>query len=87
MYYKIIVYKKHYRNIETKKGFKSYVYFEKIKTFHNIHIATLTKECLKVWSKYNDWCYHISNMLETDTDTLIENNNSKVKKYFDMVAI
>lgn len=85
MYYKIIVYKKHYKTIATKKSYKQYVYFEKVKTYHNIHKATLSKKAIEIFRVYNDWQFHVSEVLENERDTIIESNNSKTKQYFDMV--
>lgn len=81
MYYKIIVYKKAFVNVETKRGLKKVVYFNKVATYHNIHKATLSKEYLKTWEKWKDTCYHISEILETESDTIIDLYNAKAKKY------
>ncbi len=81
MYYKIIVYKKMFANVETKRGLKTVVYFSKIATYHNIHKATLSKEYLKTWEKWQDTCFHISTILETQSDNIIDTYNMKAKKY------
>ena len=87
MYYKIIVYKKNYTKIETKKGLRKVVYFQKVATYHGIHKTTLTKKYLQVWEKWKDTCYHISEILETEQDTIIENYNTKAKKYGVLVGV
>lgn len=81
MYYKIIVYKKMFANVETKRGLKKIVYFNKIATYHNIHKATLSKQYLTTWEKWKDTCFHISTILENESDNIIENYNMKAKKY------
>lgn len=87
MYYKIIVYKKKYLKIETKKGLRKVVYFQKVATYHNIHKAILSKKMIETWGKYQEWDYHITQVLETQRDTIIENYNAKAKKYGVLVGV
>lgn len=80
MYYKIIVYEKKFLPVETKKGVKNMVYFKHLTTYHNIPKAILTKKYLETWSNWQDTKYHITQIRESDTDTIINNYNKKVKK-------
>lgn len=85
MYYKMIVYKQKYVNIETARGTKARVYFQKIATKHNIHKTMLTKEQLQLYDRYkkqyDGWQLTIDTMLETqdETQTLIYKNNAKIR--------
>lgn len=86
MYYKIIVYEKKFLNVETKKGFKKVVYFSKLATYHDIPKATLSKNYIETWSKWQDTKYHITTILEGATDDLILKHNEKARKYNTLLA-
>jgi len=85
MYYKIIIYKQKYVNIETARGIKARVYFQKIATKHNIHKTMLTKEQLQLYTQYkkqyDGWQLTIDTMLETEDErqSLIYKNNAKIR--------
>lgn len=86
MYYKIIVYEKKFYNMETKKGFKKVVYFNKLATYHDIPKATLSKKYIETWARWQDTKYHITTILEGTTDDLILKHNEKAKKYNALIA-
>lgn len=81
MYYKIIVYEKKFTKIATKKGFKDIVFFEKLATYHDIPKATLSKNYIETWAKWCDTKYHITTILEDESDDLILKHNEKVARY------
>ena len=86
MYYKIIVYEKKFLNVETAKGFKKVIYFNKLATYHDIPKATLSKKYIETWAKWCDTRYHITTILETEQDDLILKYNEKARKYNTLIA-
>lgn len=81
MYYKIIVYEKKFLKVKTTRGTKSIVYFDTKTTYHNIPKATLSKKYIETWARWQDTKYHITSILETQNDTIIDTYNEKAKKY------
>lgn len=86
MYYKIIVYEKKFTKIATKKGFKDICYFKKLATYHDIPNAILSKKYIETWAKWCDTKYHITTILENESDDLIIKHNEKVAKYKELFA-
>lgn len=84
MYYKMIVYQQKFIKVETKRGIKQKVYFEKLATIHGIHKSILSKKYLELYRQYgvNNYNITIDNLLEHEDEkqTLIYKNNEKVKK-------
>lgn len=80
--YKLIVYK--VINFKIPKGNKmiNKRYFQKVYSTTGIKKEHLTKEYLKLKSKYNEWYYMISNVKVNDIDWYVENLNKKSEKAY-----
>lgn len=86
MYYKIIVYEKKFTKIATKRGYKDICYFSKLATYHDIPKATLSKKYIETWARWCDTKYHITTILENESDDLILKHNEKAARYRELFS-
>lgn len=80
--YKLIVYK--VINFKIPRGNKmiNKRYFQKVYSTTGIEKENMTKEYLKLKSKYNDWCYIINDIEVNGIDWYIEKLNKKSEKAY-----
>lgn len=85
--YKLIVYK--VINFKIPRGNKmiNKRYFQKVYSTSGIEKEHVTKEYLKLKSKYNEWYYMINNVKVNDVDWYIENLNKKSEKAYQEYAL
>ena len=80
--YKLIVYK--VINFKIPRGNKmiNKRYFQKVYSTTGVEKENITKEYLKLKTKYNEWYYMISDIKADDIDWYIEKLNKKSEKAY-----